>query len=336
MTAASENMVDIVSPDETPHPQTVARYIVRDIPISGPDESAADARGRLMGQRYADASHVFVIDKDQKLLGVAKLTDLLAAPSSMIISELMFPANSHVVSPQTDRELAASVAIRADATSLAVCDANGRLIGAVPAAALMLILRDEHLEDLHHIVGIMGKSEAAQAALTAPPFRRAWYRLPWLLAGMAGSALATLMISQFETLLAAHIAITFFIPAIVYLADAVGTQTESVAVRSLSLTQARMGQLLLGEIGTGIVIGVTLGALALPLVWLGFGSLALGASVAIALVIACSVATSIGFLLPWLFARLGYDPALGSGPVATVLQDTFSIMSFIITASLLL
>ena len=119
MTAASENMVDIVSPDETPHPQTVARYIVRDIPISGPDESAADARGRLMGQRYADASHVFVIDKDQKLLGVAKLTDLLAAPSSMIISALMFPANSHVVSPQTDRELAASLAIRADATSLA-------------------------------------------------------------------------------------------------------------------------------------------------------------------------------------------------------------------------
>ncbi len=98
----------------------------------------------------------------------------------------------------------------------------------------------------------------------------------------------------------------------------------------------RMGQLLMGEIGTGVLIGATLGALALPLVWLAFGSLALGATVAIALTVASSIATAIGFLLPWFFARFGYDPALGSGPVATVIQDAFSLMGYILTASLLL
>lgn len=92
--------------------------------------------------------------------------------------------------------------------------------------------------------------------------------------------------------------------------------------------------MLMGEIGTGVLIGATLGALALPLVWLAFGSLALGATVAIALTVASSA--TIGFLLPWFFARFGYDPALGSGPVATVIQDAFSLMGYILTASLLL
>ena len=140
--------------------------------------------------------------------------------------------------PDTDREDAASAAIRAGVSALAVCDRSGRFVGAVPAAALMSILRDEHLEDLHHMAGILGRSEAAQAALTAPPYRRALYRLPWLLVGMAGSALATAMMARFESVLAAHIAVAFFIPAIVYLADAVGTQSEAIAVRGLSLTGA--------------------------------------------------------------------------------------------------
>ena len=65
--------------------------------------------------------------------------------------------------------------------------------------------------------------------------------------------------------------------------------------------------------------------LALPLVWLAFGNAALAMTVAAALLVASSVATTIGFLLPWLFARLGYDPAMGSGPVAPVIQDVLSL-----------
>jgi magnesium transporter len=247
----------------------------------------------------------------------------------------MKAVNCHVVTPDTDREDAASVAIRAGVSALAVCDASGRFLGAVPAAALMSILRDEHMEDLHHMAGILGRSEAAQAALTAAPHRRALYRLPWLLVGMAGSALATAMIARFESALAAHIAVAFFIPAIVYLADAVGTQSEAVAVRGLSLTGADLMSLLAGEFGTGILIGSTLGMLAFPLVWLAFGNAALATTVALALVVASSVATTIGFLLPWLFARLGYDPAMGSGPVATVIQDVLSLLIYFLLAAAL-
>ena len=61
----------------------------------------------------------------------------------------------------------------------------------------------------------------------------------------------------------------------------------------------------------------------------------LAAAVAIALVVASSVATTIGFVLPWFFARLGYDPALGAGPLGTVIQDVLSLAIYFQTASVL-
>jgi magnesium transporter len=298
-------------------------------------EAAGAVRTRLTGVRYADASHVFVLDEDRRLVGVAEIGDVMAADAARPVGELASPTNAHVVTASTDREEAASAAIRAGVSVLGVCGADGRFVGAVPASALISILRDEHLEDLHHMAGILGKSEAAKAALLAPPHRRAAYRLPWLLVGMAGSALATLMMTRFEAALASHIAVAFFIPAIVYLADAVGTQSEAVAVRGLSLSGGDLSTLLAGELGTGILIGMTLGLLAYPVIWLTFGSAALAATVAVALFVASSLATSIGLLLPWIFARLGYDPALGSGPLATVVQDVLSLLIYFLVASAL-
>jgi magnesium transporter len=316
--------------------QRVAHYLVERVPTARPAERAGDVRARLSETRYDDASHIFVVDAGGRLAGVAEIGDVMAAPPGLPVGELAWDTGSHVVTPETDREEAASAAIQAGLSVLGVCDDAGRFVGAVPASALISILRDEHMEDLHHMAGILGKSEAARAALEAPPHHRALYRLPWLLVGMAGSVLATAMVARFETALAAHIAVAFFIPAIVYLADAVGTQSEAVAVRGLSLGGGDLATLLAGEVGTGILIGSALGLVAFPLVWLVFGNTALAATVAIALAVASSLASSIGLLLPWVFARLDLDPAHGSGPLATVIQDVLSLMVYFLVASALI
>jgi magnesium transporter len=316
--------------------QTISRYTVAAVPTAGPSESVGELRRHLVGTRYEYASHVFVLGPGRRLCGVVDMVGLFAASADQSLNEVMKNDDCPVVAPATDREEAASTAIRAGASALAVCESSGRFIGAVPASALTSILRDEHLEDLHYMVGILGRSKSAQDALTAPPHRRALYRMPWLLVGMVGSALATAMMVRFESALSADITVAFFIPAIIYLADAVGTQSEAVAVRGLSLTGADLAPLLMGELGTGIVIGTTLGCLAFPLVWLGFGSIGLATTVAIALVVASSIATTIGLILPWLFARFGHDPALGSGPVATVIQDVVSLVIYFLIAAAIL
>ncbi|MDP3555063.1 magnesium transporter [Methylocystis sp.] len=324
--------LDRLPPVET-NGQTVGRYLVTSVPVARSLESAGEARGRLIGQRFDDASHVFVLAEDGRLVGVVAIRDLLGAPETTPLHDIARTAEAYSVPLGADREAAASVAIHSGLSILAVCDAEGRFLGAVPARALMTILRDEHLEDLHHMVGILGKSEAARDALTAAPHRRALYRLPWLLVGMAGSAAATAMMSRFETALSAHIAVAFFIPAIVYLADSVGTQSEVVVIRGLSLTDSALLPLFAGELGTGALLGAMLGGLAFPIVWFFFSSVGLAATVGISLAVASTIATTFGFLMPWLFARLGYDAALGSGPVATVVQDTFSLLTYFVVAS---
>ena len=158
--------------------------------------------------------------------------------------------------------------------------------------------------------------------------RRARHRLPWLLVGLAGGALATAAMAGFEATLEKTIAVAFFVPGLVYLADAIGTQSEAIAVRGLSLTRAGIAHLLSGELRTGMVIGATLGLIAFLPILLAFGNVQLAAAVSISIFVAGSIAAAIGIGLPWLFARLGLDPAYGSGPVATVIQDILSILVY--------
>ncbi len=328
-------MNDAATGNEAKNLSSLERYLVTSIPVAGHWEAAGDVRDRLIGQHFENASHVFVVTEDSFLVGVAAIRDLLAAAHSTPITDIARDAGAYRITVDADRQAAATQAIHAGLSILAVCDVHGRLLGAMPARALMSILREEHLEDLHHLAGIFNKSEAAKEALTAAPPRRALYRLPWLLFGMTGMALSTTMISRYEASLQAHIAVAFFIPAIVYLADSIGTQSEVVVVRGLSLTDSALLPLFLGEVATGALLGTILGCLGFPLVWFAYSNIGLAATVAIAIAVASTISTAFGFAMPWIFARLGYDPALGSGPVATVVQDTFSLLTYFVVASLL-
>jgi magnesium transporter len=227
---------------------------------------------------------------------------------------------------EVDQELLLAWARRHGAAAPPIVDREGRLLGCVPPAALIEIGRREHAEDISRLAGILHQNDHGRRALEAPPWRRALNRLPWLFVGLAGSIVATWIVARFEERLSAHIAVAFFIPAIVYLADAVGTQTEAVVVRGLSFLHApSFSRLLVGEVSAGMIVGGTLGAVVLPLVYLGFGDARLAAAVAMAVAVAASLATVCGLVFPWVLARLDKDPAFGSGPVATVLQDVLSL-----------
>jgi magnesium transporter len=190
------------------------------------------------------------------------------------------------------------------------------------------VLAHEHHEDLHRLVGILHQRQSATAALEDPPIRRAVRRLPWLLVGAALSAAMTALMTTFEADLQRNVTIAFFIPALVYLADAIGTQTETIAVRGLSTKTRPLGWILMLEVASGAIIGTTLGILAFCGIWAAFANIPLAAGVALSLVAAGTLASSIGLLLPWVLSRLGLDPAFGSGPVATVLQDGLTIVIY--------
>lgn len=306
---------------------------MRHVAMAHVDERVGDVLDRMRGTELDYAGTLYVVDPQRRLVGEIPVTALLASEPEQALHGLKREVPA-AVSPEMDQERAASIAIRHRMAAIPVVDADARLLGVLPPEALMEVLRAEHLEDLQRLSGVHRDQQMARDAIDAPPLRRARERLPWLLIGLAGSALVTVTMAGFEATLASSVAVAFFVPGIVYLADAIGTQTEAAAVRGLSLVHEPLPHLVWGELRTGLLMGITLASIALPAVWLAFGELPLALAVAGALLTAGGVATTIGLLLPWLLWRTGRDPAYGSGPLATVIQDVLSILIYLSIVSL--
>jgi len=309
------------------HRERVSEHLVTAVARARPEETAAQVLARLAREKPDTVELLCVVGVDGRLAGALPIARLFALPDASIVGEAAdrsFPR----VAPDWDQEAAASLALHHGVEALPVVDAAGQLLGVMPSRALLQVLRQEHVEDLHVLAGIKRETAEARHAIEDPPLRRARHRLPWLLVGLLGGMLATAAMAQFESTLQANVAVAFFIPALVYLADAIGTQSEAIAVRGLSLTRSGIGHLLAGELRTGMLIGASLALISyLPIVF-AFGDSRLATAVCSAIFFAGSIASAIGLLFPWLLARLGRDPAYGSGPVATVVQDILSLLVY--------
>jgi magnesium transporter len=315
--------------------ESAAHHLRARVPRALPDTRAGELLGAMQGHEFDATELVCICDDSGRLLGGIPLGTAIALPPGTRLGDAMMQPLP-CVRAEEDQERVASLALHHRLEAVPVVDANGYLLGIIPPRALLSILRREHVEDLHRLAGIHRESAQARHAMFDPPSRRARDRLPWLLVGLVGSVIATIVMAQFEHALQTQLAVAFFVPGLVYLADAIGTQTEAIAVRGLSLSHARLGPLLAPELRTGLLIGTVLGALVFGLVWVGFGDVRLALAVACAVLFAGAAATSIGLILPWLLARAGSDPALGSGPLATVIQDVLSLLIYFGVVALLL
>lgn len=312
-------------------PGAIEGYLAAGV-TAGPDETAGEVRAGLAGRRVDSLAHIAVC-RDGRLLGLVPVEHLLTAAPTAPLRDLMDP-DPPVVAPGLDQEKAAWKAVQHGESSLAVVDDHGRYLGIVPPARLMGVLLQEHDEDLARLAGTTASVASARLASEEPLLARLRHRLPWLVVGLAGSAAAALLMDGFEEELARDLRLAFFVPGVVYLADAVGTQTEALMIRGLSVGVS-LRRVLRLEVLTGLALGVLLGAAVLPLVALALGSWDLALAVAIALFGACAVATAVAMALPWVMSRAGRDPAYGSGPLATVVQDLLSLAIYFVVAAAL-
>lgn len=315
--------------------ETASRHLTASVPVAKPEGTVGEARAGLAGRQFDCAEALYLVDPDGRLAGVVPLPELLAAPGDRPLAEIADPevAASH---PDDDQEMVANLAIRQGLSAVPVVDDAGRFLGVVPPLAMIDILRREHLEDISRLAGIRHETAQALEALEAAPIVRMRHRLPWLLVGLAGSVAAAFVVSRFAGTLERNVVLAFFIPGIVYLADAIGTQTEAIVVRGLSMSRTPLRILLAGEFWTGLLIGCVLGAVSLFGVGMVFRDLRLASAIAVTLVAASTVATSVGLAFPWLLHARGKDPAFGSGPLATIVQDVLSLVIYFYVASFFL
>lgn len=158
-------------------------------------------------------------------------------------------------------------------------------------------------------------------------------RMPSLVIGLALGIFLSFVTSRFEEVLSKDIKIAFFIPFIVYMADAVGTQTQNVYVRDLRTGKASFRRYLLKETLVGIALGLFSSAVVALLMMMWFSSPALTRAVSLAMFGSVALAPLIALLVTEILQLEHMDPAVGAGPIATVIQDTLSVVIYGLIAS---
>lgn len=166
--------------------------------------------------------------------------------------------------------------------------------------------------------------------------RLVFHRLPWLFLGLAGAFFTSVLIKNFEVVLSKNISIAFFVPAIVYMSSAVGTQTEIIFVRSISQKKISFFQYLWREMLLGLILGIVLGTLfgLISLFWLRSAEVA--TTVGIAMAINIFLAPMISVFIPELFFKRHSDPAIGAGPVTTIVLDALSLLVYMMVATMII
>ena len=306
-------------------PDVGARW-VQDVPrVSGADP-AHKVLAELEGKLFESAVDVAVCD-GERLVGLVPIEVLLAADPATRLGDLIADRPPIKVAEGDDLETAAAQAARRGARTVAVFDRSGNFLGLVPPEELLATLNAEHEEDILRLSGsLTGATRARSAAEERVP-RRLWHRVPWLLLGLGGAMLSAGIVASFEEQLQTQVLLAFFLPAVVYMADAVGTQTEAVVIRGISVgVPAR--HVIGRELASGLIVGLLVAATFFPFAQLVWGNTAVAATVALALFASCSTATVVAMALPYGLNKAGRDPAFGSGPLATVVQDLLSIVIY--------
>ena len=313
---------------------TIERITSTAIPTCRPEDTAGTVRESLVGGTWQSADSVYVLD-DGTLVGRIDVTDLLRSDADTPASKLSEPARARL-RPEADPERAVYLAIRRGRDEIPVVDHDGRLLGAVTSQSIIDTMHREHLEDVLLGAGIQRTGLRVADLASARVLVAVRSRAPWLLFGVLVGLVLSVISSQFEATLRETVALAFFLPVVAYIADSVGTQSEAIAVRAFALADVDYGDYLLRELLVGLVIGTMIGLLG------GFGaafvvdSSQIGLVVGLSLFFSSAVATVLASLIPIGFVLLDQDPALGSGPLATALQDVFSIVIYFLFAIALL
>lgn len=278
--------------------------------------------------------YVYVVDEQGVLKGMLDLQTLFSADPTLPAGDVMTGAGLYVT-PELDQEHVALIFARYDLTALPVVEAaNGKLLGIITADDVIDVVEHEATEDVMRITG----SDAEELERRSPQ-QVALLRLPWIMATLFIELLAGFVIHIFDRTLATVILLASFMPIISAISGNTGLQSATIIVRGLSTGQVQLENwrhAVMRQLTTtlilGAVTGITLGIIGA--IW--YGKWTFGLVVSIGMFSAVNIAGVVGTVVPLTSKRLGFDPAITSGPFETAFQDVIGISIFLGLATFLL
>ena len=288
---------------------------------------------RVVAPESEAAYYLFVVDEDIRLVGVVSLRQLVIAPTSTRIADIM---NHDIiyVRADADQEEAARLMARYDLLALPVVDDVGHLLGLITHDDLVRVLEDEATEDIYRLGGV---PEEQPHDVAIPAALRT--RLPWLVLNLGTALASATILSLFESTIARVAALAAFFPIVAGVSGSAGTQTLTVTVRGIALgeLEPRDGLRALGrETLIGLTNGLTVGGLVTVIALVWKGTPALGVIVGVATLLNMLGAALAGVLVPLGMQALKTDPALASPILVTTITDTLGYFMYLGLATLVL
>jgi magnesium transporter len=270
--------------------------------------------------------YVYILDKDNKLVGVVSLKELILAEPKERINKVMH-TKLITIPVDMDQETVAKEIAKYDFVALPVVD-NGKMKGIITVDDVIDVIREENTEDMYKF-GAAGRH--TEDYLSMNPFSMAKHRITWLLILVITGFLSSIILERFPFTLKKWVPLAFFIPLLMGTGGNAGIQAASVMVRSLAIGEIRLRDIwrvVKKEFLIGTMIGAALGILALVRALLLHKGSPLALTVGLSMITTVTIATSLGATLPIIFEKLGFDPAVVSGPLITTVVDITSLLIY--------
>ncbi len=318
------------------YPQgSVGRRMSPEVVATHPELSVSETLRRIR-LRVHDAETVYtlpVLGRERRVIGVISLRDLLGADDAALVDSVMNEA--HTVLATEDAEIAARRCADLGVLALPVVDSESRLVGIFTIDDAMRILEREESEDAAR----QGGAEPLRRPyLATPVFDIVRSRIVWLFALAIGATLTVQVLSVFEATLQQMTVLALFVPLLIGTGGNTGNQAASTVIRALALDDVRPRDVLkvLGrEARVGALLGLLLGAIGFVLTSVIY-DLRVGLVIGLTLLAVCTLAATVGGIMPLIARFIRVDPAVFSNPfISTFVDATGLIVYFLIARTVM-
>ncbi|RMD88620.1 MAG: magnesium transporter [Calditrichaeota bacterium] len=295
------------------------------------DEAIKEIRKKA--EEVEEVYNVYVVDENDRLVGVLPLKRLILARPNTRVKNIM---DEDVISVPTtmDQEEVANIFRRYNLVAVPVVDEEGRLLGRITIDDVVDVMEEEASEDIQKMAGLADEEEIRETSA----FKISMVRLPWLLVAFVGELISALVLHHFEASLNQIFMAALFIPLMMAMGGNSGNQAAIIVVRAIALGELTPDDIfkrLRKEFRVSFIIGVTCGALLFVLVTL-LGDMRFGAILAISMLIVILNATLVGASIPLILKKLGIDPAIATGPFISTSNDIIGLLIYLGLTSVLM
>ena len=299
------------------------------------DTTAQEAIRRL--QHATDAEMVFYIyvtDKENRLVGVLSLRQLLTVPPNTPLKNIM-TRDVISVTVDTDQEEVARQVASYNLLAIPVVEKDNTLVGIITVDDVVDVIREEATEDMLKMAGALEEETQSKSSSIAA----ARLRLPWLFTNLIGSLVSGAILWLFRFTIQEVVAIVSFIPVIAAMGGNVGLQSSTLIIRGLatgSIELTDVWKVFFREIRITLLMGLACCVILTLVGWLWHGHAVLGMVIGASMLIAFIVSTSMATFMPILLKRMGVDPAIAAGPFVTTANDITGISIYLTLATVFL